>query len=81
MGLSGLAVVVLPRDSSSPMGTPEPAGDRAAWRPDAMPLPSLDPDEAHVGVIDEPVEDAHGVGAAADARQDRIREAAGQART
>ena len=48
---------------------------RVASRHDAL-APGLDANEPHAGVADEGVEDAHRVAAAADTRDDRVREPA-----
>ena len=63
-----------------PCSTPAlPPANRAAWRPARDRFAArLDADQPDAGVVDERVEDAHGVAAAADARDDGIGQPSGQ---
>ena len=76
---------MLPSSSCStkvrvPCSTPAlPPANRAACRPRAICLAAgLDADQPDVAIVDERVEDAHRVAAAADAGDDRVGQPAGQ---
>ena len=66
----------------APCSTPGVAGGEARRVPaglDAL-AAGLEADEPHAGVVEEAVEDAHRVGAAADAGDDGVGQPAGRAR-
>ena len=79
-GTPGLAVVVLHEVAEGAVQDPGRAGReprRVAAGLDAL-SPGLDADEPHVGVVDEPVEDPHGVGPAPDAGDDGVGQPSGE---
>ena len=80
MRLEGLAVVVLHEVAEGAVQHARRAGREPCGVPaglDAL-SPGLDADQPDVGVVDEPVEDAHRVGPASDAGDHGVGQAAGE---